>query len=325
MKDRNIIGVDIGGTKIAAGVVGRDGSVKASITLPTKAESGYESSLGQVYLAVENLLDEASLQNTAPEAIGVCAPGPLAPEKGIVYNPPNLPGWDKVPLTELLIKRYNCPVKLENDANAAGLAETLWGAGRGHNNVFYVTVSTGIGTAIIIGGKVYHGKNGMAAEGGHVTLKYDGEVSCNCGVPGCVESLASGRATEKYFKWRVDASNELYSELSELFGGSLGAFTMKDIAKAAKAGITVAQETFERQGRFLGLWLGSMISVLDPDVIIIGGGVSLAGELLLEPVRAAIPGGTINMFASATPVLQAELRNNVGICGAAAAFITEEE
>jgi len=163
-----IIGVDIGGTKIATGLVAKDGKLKDKVVLPTLSDKGLDTSISQVYLSIEELLNKTSIKKAQIEGIGVCAPGPLDPIKGIVHNPPNLKGWREIPLASFLKKRFGLKTKLENDANAAGMAEVIWGAAKGYKDVFYVTVSTGIGTAIIIDGKIYHGKSGMAGEGARV-------------------------------------------------------------------------------------------------------------------------------------------------------------
>ncbi|MGD2278743.1 MAG: ROK family protein, partial [Candidatus Omnitrophota bacterium] len=161
---KHIIGVDIGGTKIATGLVSRDGKLKKSVVLPTLAEEGFETSIKQVFLSIESILQSTKISRKNIIGIGVCAPGPLDPIKGVVHNPPNLQGWKEVPLAELIRKKFKMKTKVENDANAAGMAEVIWGAAKGYKQVFYVTVSTGIGTAIIIDGKIYHGKSGMAGE-----------------------------------------------------------------------------------------------------------------------------------------------------------------
>ncbi|MCK4852507.1 MAG: ROK family protein, partial [Candidatus Omnitrophica bacterium] len=170
---KNIIGVDIGGTKIASGIVSADGGLGKTVILPTLAAKGADVSLNQVMVSIEMLLSGIAAGKKSVRGIGICAPGPLDPGRGVVHNPPNLPGWKDVPLAALVRKRFGIDTKLENDANAAGMAEMVWGAAKGYKNIFYITVSTGIGTGIIIGGKIYHGKNGMAGEGGHVTVNYD--------------------------------------------------------------------------------------------------------------------------------------------------------
>ncbi|MFH1798993.1 MAG: ROK family protein [Candidatus Omnitrophota bacterium] len=333
-----IIGVDIGGTKIAAGLITTSGKLKTKIFVPTLAKDGFEKSLEQVYYSIEKVISLAKISRKDIKGIGVCAPGPLDPVKGIVHNPPNLQGWKEVPLRFLIEKRFKIKTKLENDANAAGMAELIWGAARGYKHVFYVTVSTGIGTAVIIDSKIYHGKNGMAGEGGHVTINYDQKDSlCACGNIGCIESLASGDYTVKRLMKRLEqhapnvetshrdvslsANETLSSKLMSLVNGGLNKITMVEIGKAAKQGDKLALAVIDEQAKLLGIWAGSMISLLDPEIIVIGGGVSSLGELLLSRIRKTIPFHTINIFARKTPVVRAKLRKDVGIFGAASVFM----
>jgi len=293
-----VIGIDIGGTKIAAGRVDSSGSVSACTTVPTLAGEPLAVSLGQVYAAIEGCL------SADVRAIGVCAPGPLNPKTGVVINPPNLPHWRNVPLADLVCERFGLPCRVENDANAAGLAEVLFGAARGMESVLYVTLSTGIGAGIILNGKIYHGKNGAAAEGGHVTIDWRSASICNCGVPGCIEALASGTAM---------AANAVKR--------GLACRNAKEIGDAAQAGNREAVEIVDETAQMISAWLGSMISVLDPDMIVIGGGVSRIGEPLFHRLRDMTPRRTINQFANQTPIVPAMLQENVGVVGAAATVL----
>ncbi|MBD3426784.1 MAG: ROK family protein [Candidatus Omnitrophica bacterium] len=317
-----IIGVDIGGTKIAAGIVHRSGKLREKHVVPTLAGKGFDVSMGQVELAIKELLKASKVSMKDIEGIGVCAPGPLDPDKGIVHNPPNLPGWREVPLVEKIRKKFRKKTKLENDANSAGMAEVIWGAAKGFKHVFYVTVSTGIGTGIIIDGKIYHGKNGMAGEGGHVTINYtDRSAVCNCGNIGCIESLASGPSTVKRLVGKLRKNPRLKTSVVDIAGGELDNITMVDIGEAAREGDKVALEAVKQQGKLLGIWLGSMISVLDPEIIVIGGGVSLLGGMLFREIRSTIPARTINIFSKKTQVVQAKLKRDVGIYGAASILL----
>ncbi len=267
-----VLGVDIGGTKIAVGRVDGAGALLSRAELPTHARDGVDASVAQVYAAIDDQLT-ADVQ-----AIGIAAPGPLNPKTGVILNPTNLP-WRNLPLAAMVTERYGIQCRVENDANAAGLAEARFGAARGASSVFYATLSTGIGSGIVLDGKVYHGKNGAAAEGGHVTIDYRSESICNCGNRGCIEALASGTAIERH-----------------------GGYDLDDLAEKLCA------------------WLGSVISLLDPDVIVIGGGVARIGEPLFERLRAGTPRRTINQFASETPILPAALGADAGIIGGAAAW-----
>jgi glucokinase len=293
-----VIGVDIGGTKIAAGRVNARAEVTNVRVLPTLAAEPLARSLEQVYEAIAGCL-AADVR-----AIGICAPGPLNPKTGVVINPPNLPHWRNVPLADLVKERFELPCRVENDANAAGLAEVLFGAARGMDSVLYVTLSTGIGAGIILGGRIYHGKNGAAAEGGHVTIDWRSPVICNCGVPGCIEALASGTAMA------ASASRR-----------GLAALDAKQIGEAAEAGDSGAIGILDETAEMISAWLGSLISLLDPDMIVIGGGVSGIGEPLFSRLRDRTPRRTINQFAAATPIVPAMLRENVGVVGAAATVL----
>jgi glucokinase len=186
-----VLGVDIGGTKVAVGMVDRDGKILAQGREPMIANGTAEAAFEAVTRAIDAMMATAS--NGKVESIGICAPGPLDPKTGVVLNPPNLPCWRNYPLAERLSQKYRVPVKVDNDANAAALAETKWGAARGFRYVFYSTIGTGIGTGIVFDGAIYHGKTGSAGEGGHVSIDYRGPL-CSCGKRGCIEILASGRA-----------------------------------------------------------------------------------------------------------------------------------
>ncbi len=287
-----VLGIDIGGTKIAAGIVSESAELVDVVTVPTRAAQGFETSIAQVHFAIRSVL------RSEVRAIGIASPGPLNPKTGVVINPPNLPGWRDVPLAGIVQVEYSLPCRVENDANAAGLAEARFGAGRGRSSVFYATLSTGIGAGIIIDCKVYHGKNGQAAEGGHVTIDWRSRDLCNCGLPGCIEALASGTAILRR-----------YGQPPE------------DVARAAAAGDDKASAILDEICEMLGAWLGSIVSLLDPDIIVIGGGMSQIGEPLFSRLRRIVPQRTINRFAADTPIVPAELGMNAGVLGAAATVL----
>ena len=317
-----IIGVDIGGTKIATGMVDKSGNLIKKVVLPTRSKEGVKVSLNQVYQSIDDLLKISEVKKKDIVGIGVCAPGPLDPIKGIVHNPPNLHGWREVPLAALLKKRFNKKTILENDANAAGLAEVIWGRAKGYKNVFYVTVSTGIGTAIIIDGKIYHGKNGMAGEGGHVTINYDAkDATCACGGAGHIEALASGPGTVKRLKKILKEKSYRKTIITDMVEGDLDKISMITVGEAARKKDKLAIDVIKEEGRILGIWLGSMINLLDPDIIVIGGGVSSIGKLLFAEIRKAAISSSINIYAKKTPIVQAELKKDVGVFGAAAMFM----
>lgn len=265
-----VLGVDIGGTKIATGLVNSRADVSRSRSVPTLAYQGYDVSIQQVWGAI----DESITADVT--AIGICAPGPLNPKTGVILNPPNLPGWRNVALRDMAQTRFGLRVRVENDCNAAGLAEARFGAAKGCSNVFYAAIGTGIGSGIILDGRIYHGKNGFAAEGGHVSIDYRSATVCRCGSVGCIEALASGHVLDQ------------------------GAYDLNEIALQ------------------LGAWLGSVVSLLDPDIIVIGGGVSQIGEPLFEKLREIVPRRTVNPYAGKLPIVPARFGAEAGVVGAAA-------
>lgn len=320
-----ILGLDIGGTKIAGGLLTREGEMAAREEVPTEQQKGFAHSSGQMNRVVEALLGQAHRRGREVVGIGACAPGPMDVEKGVLYNPPNLEGWENLALRDMLENHFKINTWLDNDANAAGLAEALWGAGKGRDVVFYATVSTGIGTGIILNGRILHGKNGMAGEGGHVTIhSQDMDSRCNCGNIGCIESYASGTSVAKRAKMRLKTLKERPRLLDEETGGDWEELTMKHIAKAAVRGDTFSQDIIREAGTHLGIWLGSVVSLLDPDIIVIGGGVAQVGTPLFEAIRRELPRRTINPFAKETPVVSARFQRDVGIFGAAALTLQDK-
>ena len=320
-----ILGVDIGGTKVAGGLVTLKGRLAKSLVVPTRADEGFKTSFEQIVGLIEQLIQEAGGKEKVI-GIGVCAPGPINPKTGTVINPPNLPGWRNVHLERKIRRHFRLPTRVENDANAAGLAEALFGAAKGYRDVFYVTVSTGIGTGIIINRKIYHGKNGVAGEGGHVSIDYRSSYRCGCGTLGCIEALAAGPGMVRRARVRLEQEHTLPSLLRETTGGHLSRITPRVIQEMAKAHDPFAQSIIDETGFYLGVWLAGMITLLDPEVIVIGGGVAQIGRPLFKKIRETIPQYTINRrFAIKTPLVPAKLQRNVGVFGAASLFMPSGE
>ena len=285
MDQRQTVGVDIGGTKVAAGLVDGAGAITHKTRVPM---TGFDA----VREAVENILREAG----GPiRGIGICSPGPLDPVRGVVINPPNLPCWRNFPLAAETEHGFGVPVRVDNDANAAGLAEALWGAGIGYKNVFYATLGTGVGAGIVFDGKIYHGRTGSAAEGGHVVIDYQGPV-CGCGKRGCIEALCSGPAIAR----------------------RAGMACAEDVGAAYWAGDQAAKAVLAETAELLGVWLGTVVDLLEPDVIVVGGGVAELMSPFLEEWKAAIPRWSINPRAGEIPLVRARYGSDSGIAGAAA-------
>jgi glucokinase len=316
-----ILGVDIGGTKVAVGLVDRDGKILRQGRKPMVANGTAEAALQAVTGAIDSMSTSDELGSAAPaggfHSIGICAPGPLDPKTGVVLNPPNLPCWRDFPLAEKIRAIYDVPVKVDNDANAAALAETRWGAARGFRYVFYATIGTGIGTGIVFDGRIYHGNTGSAGEGGHVSIDYRGPV-CSCGKRGCIEILASGRAIGARARTKLAAEPARPSTILELAKGSVAAVTSEMVGHAYAAGDALAREILQETVDVLTPWLGNIVDLLDPDVLVMGGGVAAMLKPFFDEIKERLPGWCVNPRASEIPLLMAYYGADAGIAGGAA-------
>lgn len=310
---KNVLGVDIGGTKIAVGIVDRAGKILAQGRTPMVPNGTPEAALNAVVSAIDSILSSG----TEVEGIGICAPGPLDPESGIVLNPPNLPCWRNFPLAERVRAKYKVPVNVDNDANAAALAETLWGAAQGFRYVFYATIGTGIGTGIVLDGAIYHGKTGSAGEGGHVSIDYRGPV-CGCGKRGCIEILAAGPAIGARARAKIAVEPLRGKTIVELAKGNVSAITSQHVGEAFESGDPLAREVLEETVHLLTIWLGNIVDLLDPDVIVVGGGVAAMLRTFFEEIKRGMPEWCVNPRASEIPLLMAHYGADAGIAGGAA-------
>ena len=311
-----MIGVDVGGTKVAAGLVNERGEMGRHVRVPMNPRG----TAAEGFSAVASVLD-LLIQDDTPSGgkfpIGVCAPGPLDPRTGVVLNPPNVPCWRNFPLVAEIQRRYGVGARLDNDANAAALAESLWGAGRGYGNVFYACIGTGIGTGIVLDGTIFHGRTGSAAEGGHVSIDYRGP-QCNCGKKGCIEALASGTAIARRAREAVSADANQKSQLLALAKGDAGAIRSEMMGTAAKAGDAVARQILADTIEYLAIWLGSIVDLLEPEVMILGGGVSEMLRPYFADLQLRLKNWCVNARCNEIPLVPAHYGENSGIAGGAA-------
>jgi glucokinase len=311
---RGMLGVDIGGTKVAVGIVDRAGKILTQGRKPMVANSTPEAALGAVTAAIDSMI---SVSDGNIEGIGICAPGPLDPKSGIVLNPPNLPCWRNFSLAERVTEKYSVPVKVDNDANAAALAETIWGAARGYRYVFYATIGTGIGTGIVFDGAIYHGNTGSAGEGGHVSIDYRGPL-CGCGKRGCIEILAAGPAIGARARAKVAADASRGSAILDLAGGNVAAVTSESVGQAFGSGDALAREILLDTVEVLTPWLGNIVDLFDPDVLVVGGGVAAMMRPFFDEIKQRLPAWCVNPRASEIPLLMAHYGADAGIAGGAA-------
>lgn len=303
------IGVDIGGTKVAAGVVDEDGNILETSRVPTP-----QTAEGVVD-GIEKAVREASAEY-AVDAVGIGAPGYVDDKRATVLFTPNL-SWRHEPLKDRVEQRIGLPVVIENDANAAAWGEYRFGAGQGHDDVVCITLGTGLGGGIVIGGRLHRGRFGVAAEFGHIRMVPDG-LLCGCGNQGCWEQYASGSALVRYARQRAAATPENAEVLLGLGDGTPEGVHGKHVSEAARQGDPVAVDSFRELARWAGAGLADLASLFDPSAFIVGGGVSDEGELVLEPIRKSyrrwLVGGHWRPQAQ---VLAAQLGSKAGLVGAA--------
>jgi len=306
MPEAMTIGVDIGGTKVAAGLVNSTGETSHKTRAPMVATGDAATGFAAVKAAVDAVF------SGAVTGIGLCSPGPLDPKTGVVLNPPNVPCWRNYPLAAEVERVFGVPARVDNDANAAGLAEALWGAGVGYTNVFYATLGTGIGTGIVIDRKIYHGRTGSAAEGGHMTIDYHGP-QCPCGKRGCIETLASGPNIARRARARLTPTSRIVQ-----LAGSLEQVRSEHVGQAFREGDAVATEVLTETAHLLTVWLGNIVDLLEPDVIVVGGGVAELMSSFFDSISKNLPHWSINQRAGEIPLLMARYGADAGIAGAGA-------
>jgi glucokinase len=305
-----VLAIDIGGTKLAAGVVDTDGRMLVRGEVPTLAGEGLEPVLGRIVGLGRELLSRPEVAHVRVHRIGVGCAGPVDIKAGLVFRPPNLPGWTRVPLTDHIQRSLGLPTVLENDANAAALGEFRYGAGKGAGSIVYMTVSTGIGGGIILDGKVWHGLKDAAGEVGHMTVCPDGPV-CGCGNRGCLEAMSSGPSIARRAREAVAAGRQ--TRLSEISKP-----TSADVVRLAQEGDPVAGEVWAEAVKYLGIGVAAVITILAPERVVIGGGVTMAGDALFQPLREQARQRVKLVPVESVPILPAALGPDVGILGAAA-------
>src|SRR5215472_788258 len=315
--DSVYLGVDVGGTKVAAGLVTSRGEILSKVRVPMMSREDGAAGLRAVEKAIDAAFAAAPARKDSVAGIGIISPGPVDPLQGLVVNPGNLPCWRNYPLVAEITKSRGLPTVLDNDANAAALAEAQWGAAAGYSSVFYVTIGTGIGTGIVLNGSIYHGRTGAAGEGGHVSIDYHGPL-CPCGKRGCIEVLTAGPAVARRARARLEAGGVETTTLLTLAGGNPLAVTAELVATAWRDGDPLATTILEETSDLLAIWLGNMIDLFDPEVIVVGGGMS---ELIVGwsgRIRQQIPKWTVNSRCGETPFVRAQYGEDSGIVGAAA-------
>jgi glucokinase len=301
----SIVAIDIGGTQLRVAVYPRNRTTP--IIIQRTPTHGMEEG---VFERLTALIDSVWPKGSV-DAISVAAPGPLNPYTGKIISTPNIPAWTNYPLAEFLSKQYNVPAYLGNDANLAALGEWKYGAGQGHHDVLYLTISTGIGGGVISSDVLIEGSSGMAAELGHITVLPGGPL-CSCGVPGHLEAVASGPAIAKYVEEQIaDGRSSILQSRTEL--------SAREVAGAANRGDALAIEAFVRAGGFIGQAVADFLHIFNPSIVIFGGGVTQSGRLILDPIEESMKHNIMDKsYLEKLQIATVKLGDDAGLLGALA-------
>lgn len=324
MEKKYYIGVDLGGTNIKAGMVTEEAKVIVKTSIPTEREGGPDHVLGRICQAIENVRKRSGLSKESIGGATVGAPGTLDTKSGMVLYPPNLPGWRNVPLVEVVSKKTDLNVILENDANAAAYGEYWAGAAKGVDSMVMFTLGTGIGGGIIVAGKLVHGNTDCAAELGHMVIEVDGR-ECACGNRGCLEAYASADSLTRRFVEAVNAGTK--SSLAESIRSGED-MNSKIIYEAARDGDELANKIYWETGVYLGIGIVNILHTLNPARVVLSGGLIGAGDLLMRPIRETVEKKALPDAQRNCTICFAALGEDAGLIGAAgcalAAFGTSQ-
>lgn len=311
-----VIGIDLGGTKISTALSDFNGNVVSQSIIATDAHEGEAAVLGRIIKTVEDVIENGKVDIVQVKAIGIGSPGPLDAKTGIIITTPNLP-FKNFDLVSPIREKFQIPVYLDNDANVAAIGEFMFGAAKGTENMVYFTVSTGVGGGAVLNGKIYRGNTSNALEIGHATVAPDGP-RCNCGNIGCLEATSSGTAIGKRAKEalesKVDTSLRKYKSV-----------TSAEVFAEAAAGDAVSQDIINNALNYLGIGVANAISIFDPEMIIIGGGVSKAGKIVFDKVQEVVNKRCFKNMAEACKIVPAGLGTDAGVIGAVALAIMESK
>lgn len=306
------VGIDIGGTGIKAAMVSDDGNPVARIETPTSLE-GYHAVCSQLVAVIDRLTEQASISHDQIKGIGIGVPGYVNPVQGVVHESPNL-GWKDVPLKDVMSQRTGLPVRIENDANAAALGELWRGAGQDVRDLVMITLGTGIGCGIIVGQQVVHGADGFAGEFGHLKMKpHDGDI-CVCGKKGCLETTSSGLAITKQAEAAIVGHEHTLLKKKAISASRL---SVKSIFDAAKEGDQTADHIVREAAFYLGVALANLANLLNPRRIVIGGGVTAAGDYYLDRIKESYNEFALDIVREQSTIVPAQLGNDAGFMGSA--------
>lgn len=317
-----VLGVDIGGTKVEAGFVSSHGGVASAARAPMVARGSAEDGFAAVCRAIDELMLGA--RSVKPTAIGISVPGWVDSNRGVVLSATNLPCWRDYPLAKKISARYGVPARLANDANAAALAESEWGAGAGTENMFYVTLGTGIGTGMVLRGELFAGTTGSAGEGGHMSIDLQGP-KCGCGKRGCIELYGSGTAVGRAARTLLSRRENRKSKILRIAGGAVENVTAESVSEAALKGDAVAVKILNDAADHLAIWLGGIIDLLEPELIVIGGGFGRVMMRYADRMREQLNTWAINPGRKRVRIVKAHYRAQSALVGGAALWMQQTD
>ncbi len=306
------VGVDFGGTTIKTGLISSEGKIIAQAKVPTMGDEGPKIVIQQMQKSIAEVLTHAKKGKL--RGIGIGSPGIVHQQDGIVFDPPNIKGWHRVALSREIRKVFKVEVKVENDANVAAIAEAKFGAGKRYPNFLFVIWGTGVGGGIILDGEIFRGPHGGAGEIGHVSIDYNG-LLCNCGAIGCVEAYIGQRNLSKRAVEQL--KNHPTSRILDLVRGDISKVEPVYISQAALEGDQLAREIFTEAGTLLGVALGSALNTVDLRVVIIGGGISAAGDFVYDAIKKSTQAHVMKSMRKDITIIPAKLGNTAGMLGAA--------
>ncbi len=305
------IGIDLGGTRLRVAVADARGTVQSVIRVNSEAGRGPDYVIDLIVETIDQALAHSKESRRGVAAIGIGLPGPLNGATGMVYSPANLPGWHNVPLSKILTRRTGIRTFLEHDASLAAFGEWRRGAGKRRRHMAYVTVSTGIGAGLILHSQLYRGAGGIAGELGHIVIQPGGPL-CTCGNRGCLEALASGTAIARMA--REALAGRARTSLRRLKGPNRP--DARDVNQAAKRGDSVARRVLEQAGAALGIGLGTLVNLLNPELIVLGGSVMKAGSLIRKPMQVSLQASSWEAARRGLRIVAPRLGQDVGLIGA---------
>jgi glucokinase-like ROK family protein len=305
-----VAAVDMGATHLSVAVGDFLAHILEETESPFRIADGPEKCLKAVNLVLQAMVEKWGIEIKDLAAIGVSVPGPVIANAGMVMAPPIMPGWDRFPIRDTLEKLWNVPVTLNNDADLGALGEWAYGAGRGEKDFAFIKVGSGVGAGLIINQQIFVGATGSAGEIGHLTIDKNGPL-CTCGNYGCLEAFASGRAIEIQAQKLVESGKRTL-----LADQNLETISVRDVANAARRGDLEAQEILNRSGTFIGIAIAGLINLINPSVVIIGGGVAEVGDLLTAPIRKMVKERSLRASEHAVKITTAMLGRRSSLIGA---------